>query len=84
VGPFNFEKKDDLPHKLQLKRRSGELLITVPGGKVIGYMLKTVPKFPKDQNAPDNSPINCKQSGTPPSPSRKQRSVSDRIFISII
>ena len=77
VGPFNFEAKDDLTHKFQLKRQSGGLLITVPGGQVIGYILKTVPKFPEDQTGPDISPLDCQESGLPPSPSRKRRSVSD-------
>ena len=77
VGPFNFETKDDLTHKFQLKRQSGGLLITVPGGQVIGYILKTVPKFPEDQTGPDISPIDCQESSLPPPPSRKRRSVSD-------
>ena len=77
VGPFNFEAKDDLTHKFQLKRQSGGLLITVPGGQVIGYILKTVPKFPEDQTALNILPIDCQEPELPPSPSRKRRSVSD-------
>ena len=76
VGPFNFEIDKSLIHKFQLKRQSGGLLITVPGGQVIGYILKTVPKFPENQTKPIIKPFVCTESPVQ-SPSRKRRSILD-------
>ena len=76
VGPFSFALPTGLDHNFQLKRQNGGLLITLPGGQVIGYILKTVPKFPENQTKPNNSSLQC---DTQPlhSSNRRKRSISE-------
>ena len=52
MGPFNFEFEPGYNHNYQLKRKNGGLLLTLPGGQVIGYIMKTIPKFPRNQTEP--------------------------------
>ncbi len=79
VGPFNIETKQNLVHKFQLKRQNGGLLLTIPGGQVIGYILKTVPKFPDKQEEPILAPLNCTTLPVQHS-NRKRRSVSEESY----
>ena len=50
VGPFSFRlpKNSKLDHNYQIKR-SGGLMIVLPGAQVVGYVMNTIPKFPRVQ-----------------------------------
>lgn len=79
VGPFSFEFPAAYEHKYQLRRRNGGLQITLPGGQVIGYILKTMPKFPLNQSEPRLAAIECTEEPTnSPLPNqRSKRSVEE-------
>ncbi len=72
VGPFSFELPTGYAHNYQLKRQSGGLMITIPGGQVVGYLLKMIPKFPFNQTVPPQ-PGQCEETPTG-APHRMRRS----------
>ena len=76
IGPFSFKFPTGLKHNFQVKRKDGGLMITIPGGQVVGYILTTVSRFPQNQNKPVLNPKHCDQHSTK-SPQRKRRSISD-------
>ena len=54
-GPFSFDiPKFGSGHNYQIKRNklNGGLVITLPGAQVVGYIMNTIPKFPRKQNRP--------------------------------
>lgn len=79
IGPFSFEFPGGSKHNYQLRRRNGGLLITLPGGQVIGYIMRTMPKFPLNQSAPAVDAMECTENPTsgPRPNSRAKRSASD-------
>lgn len=64
VGPFSFEFPAGNEHNYQLRRKNGGLLITLPGGQVIGYIMKSMPKFPLNQTEPPMDVIQCDEDPT--------------------
>ena len=74
VGPFSFEAPAGYDHNYQLKRKNGGLLLNLPGGQVIGYLLRTIPKFPENQTQPTLNVTECDESLiSPPLTSRRRR-----------
>lgn len=85
-GPFTFAPADDTqtnPHNFRVERKSGGILLTVPGAQIIGYVTKVVPKFPQNQTGLP-APLPCTvQPVNSKSPTRKRRSVSEGMDISL-
>lgn len=79
VGPFSFAIPAGDEHNYQLRRKNGGLLITLPGGQVIGYIMKTMPKFPLNQSMPPMDFVECDEDPTSSSQPnlRAKRSVSE-------
>ena len=79
VGPFSFQFPAGYGHNYQLRRKQGGLLMTLPGGQVIGYILKTVPKFPLNQTDPHNDTVKCEDylTSSQVPRSRSKRSMSE-------
>ena len=73
LGPFSFEAPAGYDHNYQLKRKNGGLLLTLPGGQVIGYVLRTIPKFPENQTQPTLNVTECDEITTSPSPTNRRR-----------
>ena len=76
IGPFSFQFQSGSKHNFRIRRKDGGLMITIPGGQVVGYILTTVPRFPKNQKKPILDPLYCDDHPTG-SPRRKKRSISD-------
>lgn len=79
VGPFSFETPAGNEHNYQIRRANGGLLITLRGGQVIGYILKTVSKFPNNQTEPSMNVTQCDEDPdtNPTEKSRAKRSIPD-------
>ena len=79
IGPFSFEMPTGNEHNYQLKRKNGGLLMTLPGGQIVGYILKSVPKFPLNQSEPSLNAMECDESliNAPATPTRRKRSALD-------
>jgi hypothetical protein len=77
VGPFSFAFPAGNEHNYQLRRKNGGLLLTLPGGQVIGYIMKTMPKFPLNQSVPRMDPMECDETNNPLPKMRGRRSVSE-------
>ena len=61
-GPFSFEvPRSGSGHNFQIKRNklNGGLVITLPGAQVVGYIINTVPKFPRTQPVPSLNRTKC-------------------------
>ena len=59
IGPFSFQVKMGKKHRFSLQRKDGGLMLSLPGGQVVAYILSTVPKFPANQSAPFLEPTEC-------------------------
>ena len=79
IGPFSFEVPVRNGHNYQLKRKNGGLLLSLPGGQIIGYILKSVPKFPDNQSEPTLNVSHCDEIplNNPARSSRRRRSAMD-------
>ena len=78
VGPFSFEFPAGKEHNYQLRRMNGGLQLTLPGAQVIGYIMKTIPKFPLNQTSPPMDVVECNEDSiSSPTHLRGKRSSSD-------
>ena len=75
VGPFSFEAKTGDRHNFNIRRKDGGLLIRIPGGQVVAYIMKTTPKFPYNQTAPFLEPMECEDHADGALHRRRRRSV---------
>ena len=78
VGPFSFSIPAADEHNYQLRRKNGGLLITLPGGQVIGYIMKSMPRFPNNQSEPQLNGMECDEdlTNTPLPKMRAKRSAT--------
>ena len=84
-GPFSFVPADGAlnnVHSFRVESSRGGILITIPGAQVIGYITKTIAKFPDDQPPPSNVTACQEQpstpTDTPTSKKRRRRSIMDK------
>ena len=77
-GPFSFAPADDTQtnqHNFRVERKSGGILLTIPGAQIIGYITTVVPKFPFNQTHP---PAQMQCTSQPAEQhSRRRRSVTE-------
>ena len=73
VGPFSFEVPMDKQYNFNIRRKDGGLIIHIPGGQVIAYILNTVPKFPYNQTEPFLSPEECDDPSSGDNTSRRRK-----------
>ena len=81
VGPFSFELPTGFNHNYRLKQQNGGVMLTLPGGQIVGYIMKAIPKFPHNQTSPPalNVLVQCEE--LPPTSSPTPRSRSKRSSI---
>lgn len=80
VGPFSFEMSTGERYNFNIRRKDGGVMIHIPGGQVIGYILNTVPKFPYNQTEPFVEPEECDDHPTGVSRRRRRSVVHDEMF----
>ena len=81
VGPFSFELPTGFNHNYRLKQQDGGVMLTLPGGQIIGYIMKAVPKFPHNQSSPAaNVFVQCEELPPTNSPTQRSRSKRSSVF----
>jgi len=81
IGPFNFGVRTSGNNNFNIRRKDGGLLISIPGGQVIAYILNTISKFPENQAGPLLAPLECNKQSSKSS-HRRKRSVPNKITTS--
>lgn len=80
VGPFNFEMSSEEQHNFNIQRKDGGIMIRLPGGQVIAYLLNTVPRFPYDLTEPFLPPVECDHQPAGMSHRKKRSVVYNDVF----